>query len=1149
MADSVVPTFGGTWDAVRPPLPDELLSAVSSLGFERMTPVQEAAIPAFLQNSDVIVEAATGSGKTLSFALPLLVLLQRATQRKPLAPGEIGALVVSPTRELAKQTFGVLSTLLELSGLPFKALLVVGGSASATDTADEMARVREGAAHILVGTPGRLEDVVCGRMRGGSKRGAGVRGRPSVRAARLEVLVLDEADRLLDLGFEASLTAILAALPKQRRTGLFSATMSEALGQLVRAGLRNPVRVQVQVRGGPAGDSSVRIPSTLQISYLVCPPDRKMAQLLRLIRLGNQGADEQRPSKYIVYFSTCAAVEYFYRVLRRLLDPKPELVPGGQPGMEREQGEAREMFADCSGRVAVHSLHGQMVQKKRQMAFDAFTALPPAATGVLLATDLASRGLDIPDVDCVVQWDPPTDPKSFAHRCGRTARAGRSGRALVFLNPGAEETYVDFLAVRKIPMAPAPYLWLDAQGTVTTEPPADAIMPDPVDSDNGDSDDDDEHGDEAEPKKRRSKKRRVALAVNFPTDSRSTALLDLLRRYSASDREIYGRSSLAFVSFVQAYAKHEAAFIFRLKELPLVEAAQGFALLHLPSMPELRGRPTRRFVNYPVDTDTIPYLDAQREAQRQVRLARELEEKAKEANKKKKKKDKAKNEAWSSKKSEREKVRELKIKRLRQKDERAREREEEMVRRINDPEVLEALRLDPLLAKRMLSGRDKSLRDAVALAADRRARGAAEDARTLEQIVQEARELRARARQSSGSESSSDEEEDWEAVARRERIAKKMAARGKRPRFEFNPGFSDEEEKAEGINVPQGYSWAEFIDYDGHNLYFANLTHLSLDFSNDPTDTIHPNHRIAAKTLRYMLHFPKLQHLSIANCPPRSPLFSSQKYFTSVPHISIDGSLASVSHATDLGLQCHKRVGVRLAGAVEGDEDQRIVYRVLNYYFATLEVERKAELTLDVGLDRLDVSKIRWANLTSLVLASVFKVDCLLRLMFALPNVTTLAAYRLDIKLYSLFVGHDFGDDMHDSSKMLTGSSTASWFPQIKLGFYFSYVRNLVSTQKELQRVFRFLPVSAISPVPTTRIKMLALYFDETSPGTLDLKTEILVYILAKVGCLQAAHVDPVFRIPLDLLATHLQPMCPHLADIWVNYIPAGLSKDTKIFV
>ncbi|KAJ1932316.1 ATP-dependent rRNA helicase spb4, partial [Kickxella alabastrina] len=357
-----------------------------------------------------------------------------------------------------------------------------------------MSLLKEIGPDILVGTPGRLEDVLCGRLKSGKKTKAGmitasggVRGRPTMSASKLEVLVMDEADRLLDMGFEASLTAILSVLPKQRRTGLFSATMSDALGQLVRTGLRNPVRVQVQVQDRSGRGSESRVPSTLRIGYLVSPPDRKLAQILRHIQLG--GAQ-----KYIVYFSTCAAVDYFYRLLRRLLSPVAELVPGGKRAM-RDERERTRRFLNVSFAISVHSLHGQMVQKKRQATFDAFSALPPGEAGILLCTDVASRGLDIPDVDCVVQWDPPTDPKSFAHRCGRTARAGRSGQALVFLSPGSEETYVDFLALRKIPMAPADYLWQDADGGVTLDAPADAVV---VGDASGDSDSDGD-GDSEDP--------------------------------------------------------------------------------------------------------------------------------------------------------------------------------------------------------------------------------------------------------------------------------------------------------------------------------------------------------------------------------------------------------------------------------------------------------------------------------------------------------------------------------------------------------------------------------------------------------------------------------------------------------------------------
>ncbi|KAJ2842153.1 ATP-dependent rRNA helicase spb4, partial [Coemansia erecta] len=172
MTDSVVPIFGSPWATVQPKLSQPILDAVSTLGFENMTPVQEATIPVFLQNSDVIVEAATGSGKTLAFVIPMLELLRRRNAH--LAPNEIGAVIISPTRELSKQIFEVLEEVIRLSDLPFKPHLVVGGSATATNTADEMAKLRELGPDILVGTPGRLEDVLCGRLKNGKKTRSGM---------------------------------------------------------------------------------------------------------------------------------------------------------------------------------------------------------------------------------------------------------------------------------------------------------------------------------------------------------------------------------------------------------------------------------------------------------------------------------------------------------------------------------------------------------------------------------------------------------------------------------------------------------------------------------------------------------------------------------------------------------------------------------------------------------------------------------------------------------------------------------------------------------------------------------------------------------------------------------------------------------------
>lgn len=156
---------------------------------------------------------------------------------------------------------------------------------------------------------------------------------------------------------------------------------------------------------------------------MVCKPEQKTHALVRLLKYLNQSDDPTM--KFIVYFSTGAAVDYFYKLLSALDD--------------------LESFS-------IHSLHGHQAASRRQAVYKAFTGLPANEPGILLCTDVAARGLDIPSVDCVVQYDPPTDPKTFSHRCGRTARAGQSGRAVLLLLEGREEEYVDFLKIRKTPL-------------------------------------------------------------------------------------------------------------------------------------------------------------------------------------------------------------------------------------------------------------------------------------------------------------------------------------------------------------------------------------------------------------------------------------------------------------------------------------------------------------------------------------------------------------------------------------------------------------------------------------------------------------------------------------------------------------------------
>jgi ATP-dependent RNA helicase DDX55/SPB4 len=219
------------------------------MGFTEMTPVQASTIPLFLKNKDVVVEAVTGSGKTLAFLVPLLERLGKVSLSDVKA-GDVLAVVISPTRfltsgdladgrELARQIFSVLKGFLDV--LPedlvsvLSASLLIGGTSS---VAQDLAAVKSKLPTILIGTPGRLHEIISASK---------------LNMKSLELLVMDEADRLLDMGFKESLSGIIQALPKQRRTGLFSATMTEAVSELVRTGLRNPVRVVVKVTGFKKG--------------------------------------------------------------------------------------------------------------------------------------------------------------------------------------------------------------------------------------------------------------------------------------------------------------------------------------------------------------------------------------------------------------------------------------------------------------------------------------------------------------------------------------------------------------------------------------------------------------------------------------------------------------------------------------------------------------------------------------------------------------------------------------------------------------------------------------------------------------------------------------------------------------------------------
>ncbi|OMO75920.1 hypothetical protein COLO4_25788 [Corchorus olitorius] len=513
---------------LKPPLSEPVIEALNQSGFNFCTPVQAATIPLLCSFKDVAVDAATGSGKTLAFLLPIVEILRRSSSSPK--RHQVMGIIISPTRELSSQIYNVAQPF--ISTLPnVNAMLLVGG----VEVKADVKKIEEEGANLLIGTPGRLYDIM---------------DRMDVLDFRnFEILILDEADRLLDMGFQKQINYIISRLPKLRRTGLFSATQTEAVEELSKAGLRNPVRVEVraETKSLPGSASSEQLassktPSGLHLEYLECEADKKPSQLVDLLI-------KNKSKKIIIYFMTCACVDYWGVVLPRLTALKG---------------------------FALIPLHGKMKQTAREKALASFTSL---SSGILLCTDVAARGLDIPGVDCIVQYDPPQDPNVFIHRVGRTARLGRQGSAIVFLLP-KEEAYVEFLRIRRVPLQERKCI-------------------------------------------------DVALDVVPQVD-----IIDLMIRSAAmKDRDVMEKGLRAFVSYIRAYKEHHCSYIFRWKELEIGKLGMGYGLLQLPSMPEVKHHSLSTEGFTPVENvnmDDIKYKDKSREKQRKKNLLAKKERKQEE---------------------------------------------------------------------------------------------------------------------------------------------------------------------------------------------------------------------------------------------------------------------------------------------------------------------------------------------------------------------------------------------------------------------------------------------------------------------------------------------------------------------------------------
>ena len=367
------------------PICNELKDSIrEDFKFETMTEIQQKSIPPLLAGKNVLGEGKTGSGKTLAFLIPCIEMLHRSHFKQR---NGTGVLIITPTRELAMQIYGVARDLMN-DRFNHSFGVVIGGA----NKRAESERLSKGV-NLLVCTPGRLLDHL--------------QGTTGFSVNNLMALVIDEADRILQQGFEDEMRTILRLLPKKRQTMLFSATQTQNVTQLAKLSFtERPLFISVK----GTSESEMATNAGLQQGYIVCPSEMRFLLLFTFLK-------KNLSKKMMVFMSSCAAVKFVDELLN---------------------------YID----IPVLAIHGKQKQAKRTSTFFEFCN---SSKGILICTDVAARGLDIPAVDWIIQYDPPDDCSEYIHRVGRTARAGGSGKALLFLLE-TELGFLKYLRTAGVPL-------------------------------------------------------------------------------------------------------------------------------------------------------------------------------------------------------------------------------------------------------------------------------------------------------------------------------------------------------------------------------------------------------------------------------------------------------------------------------------------------------------------------------------------------------------------------------------------------------------------------------------------------------------------------------------------------------------------------
>ncbi|KAM3078427.1 ATP-dependent RNA helicase dbp7 [Clarireedia jacksonii] len=427
----------------------------TKLDMKAPTAVQKAAVTQMIsEDSDAFIQAETGSGKTLAYLLPIVERILALSSHGIQVHRDSGlfAIVLAPTRELCKQIASVLEKLLRCAPW-IVGTTVIGGESKQS----EKARLRKGV-NILIATPGRLADHLDNTE--------------VLNVGTVRWLVLDEGDRLMELGFEEEIKGIvekigrrsvdrknaseMKTLPTRRVTVLCSATMKMNVQRLGEISLKDAVHIQADPseqqtdkNGANAEDKAFSAPAQLKQSYAIVPAKLRLVTLTAILK--RAFARRGSVMKAIVFLSCADSVDFHFSLFSRPVEAaaddaeeKVELPKLSKSDLTKETVALGSAFSSNSNPVVLHKLHGSLAQNIRTATLKAFSET--AEPCVMICTDVASRGLDLPNVDYVIEYDPPFSAEDHLHRVGRTARAGRDGRALIFLMPGSEEEYVSILA-------------------------------------------------------------------------------------------------------------------------------------------------------------------------------------------------------------------------------------------------------------------------------------------------------------------------------------------------------------------------------------------------------------------------------------------------------------------------------------------------------------------------------------------------------------------------------------------------------------------------------------------------------------------------------------------------------------------------------